>query len=545
VSDIKYTVTESDVLVIGAGLAGLRAAYEAARRGCSVTVVSKGPRCSAEISGFNAPLGSGDSATLFYEDIQRSGCSLNDPQLGKKLALDISEEVCLLESLGLEFQKDAEGRYDLLQPLGCRVPRLVHAGTDTGLLAERCLLRALADYPIVWQEPVTILALMTDGGTVCGAIGHKAKSKDLAVYSAKAVVMAAGGCSGMFSLSTYPAKICGDSSALAFGAGAKLIDMELIDVEPCCLLEPTALRGHGISSTMLFAGGVLRNARGENIVEKYFSGKEEIYKSRLARAMYQEIYAGNGSPHHGVFYDLTQVPEKTLQQHESSLPLLKKNGIELTRTVIEVAPAHHTALGGIMVNKYGASSVPGLFAGGEAMGGLHGANRIGGNAGAAVFVFGAAAGRSAAAYASGRQTGDIRVLADSTIQRLTENMTRCHLSDEPTDSCMKTVKKIISEGLPLICGGDEMQRMTAELARSCALARYAEVTAETVSAFVQMENVCQTASVIAAAAQTRKESRGVFNRSDFPQTNSCYDNKNTITEAKNDGIACALIRRNY
>ena len=413
--DVSLEYVQSDVLIIGAGLAGLRAAYEAAKMDCSVTIASKGPRCTSEVSGFNAPMAKNDSAALFFTDIQQSGCTINNPELGKTLASSMIGEVNMLEQMGVSFQKDLKDQYDLLRPLGCSVPRLVHVGTETGALAEHCMLKALQDYPVKWEEPVTIISLLEENGTVFGAIGYHSNSESLTVYEAKAVIIASGGCSGMFTMSTYPPSICGDSSALALGVGAKLIDMEFVDVEPCCLVEPTALRGHGISSTMLFCGGVLRNVHGEDIIKKHFHNLSEVNKSRLAKAMYQEIQEGNGSPHGGIFYDLRQIPREILTQHESSLQLLNDNGIDLGKMVIEVAPARHTALGGILIDKKGASSIRGLFAAGEAVGGLHGANRIGGNAGAAVFSFGGIAGHSAAIFARSCCAGNtnIKVLADA------------------------------------------------------------------------------------------------------------------------------------
>lgn len=514
---MKLEKQQSDILIIGGGLAGLRAAYEAACAGCSVTVVSKGPRCSGEVSGFNVPVGRNDSVELFAADIARCGCGVGNPELIRRLAEDAAKELAFLESLGFHPQKNGDGSYTLLQPLQCTVPRLIHHGTQTGAEAELLLQTALERYHVRTETSVTVLKLLTDGNTVCGALAYRRGADRLTVYEAKSVVLAAGGCSGMFSISTYPKEICGDSAALAWDAGADLVDMEFQDYEPCCLAFPEHLRGRGISSTMLFAGGKLLNNRGESIVEKYFLDPGQISKISLAKAIYQELQAGNGSVHGGVYYDLRGIPLPELKEHETYLPLLMRNHLDPANCPLEVTPAAHTCLGGVKVDGTCASTVSGLYAAGEAMGGLHGAARIGGNAGTEVFVFGAIAGRSAAGFAKSSVSMDAMEEAERFLNTVPETSGE----DFPDDA--NALRQIISQKLPLLRNAGDLNYLREEL-RPLQNPRIAvEMSPDRLMRNLDICRMAQTAGMIAAASLMRRESRGVFCRNDFPETRPEYD----------------------
>ena len=521
---MEYIIRKSDVLVIGGGLAGLRAAYEATERGCTVAVVSKGPRCSADVSGFNSPVGKSDSLQLFVRDIHSSGMTLDDPALAETLARDSLKETVFLEKLGLDFQKTAEGEYELLQPLWCSVPRLVHSGTATGAEAERLLLKALEDRGVQVEAPVTGLEILTADGAACGALAHKNGEDRLTIYDAKAVVLAAGGCGGLYEVSTYSKAICGDSAALAYRAGAELTNMEFIDFEPCCLVYPEHLRGRGISSTMLFVGGVLRNTDGEDLIKKYFADISEVCKSRLAKAIYQEVRVGKGTAAGGVLYDLTAVPREVLEEHEAYLPLLERNGIDLATTPLEVAPAAHTCLGGVRTDDHCRSSVPGLFAAGEAMGSLHGANRIGGNAGTEVFVFGAIAGGGAAEHAKTAELHEAaalaaaeRVVAEAIAAMKTEG-------DSPAE-CAAKIRHAVSSGIPLLRNEEDILELKHHLRVGAA---FSAPTAENLETYLELLSMTQTAEIIAESSLLRHESRGVFSRSDYPETDPHLDHHNTL-----------------
>ena len=521
---MEYIIRASDVLVIGGGLAGLRAAYQAAEAGCTVTVVSKGPRCSADVSGFNAPVGADDSVELFVRDIHNSGMTLENSVLAETLARDSLKETAFLENLGLEFQKTPEGAYQLLQPLWCSVPRLVHSGTATGAEAERLLLQGLEEKGVQVEAPVTVVEILTAEGSVCGVLAHRSGADTMTVYGAKAVVLAAGGCGGLYEVSTYSKAICGDSAALAYRAGAELTNMEFIDFEPCCLVQPPHLKGRGVSSTMLFIGGVLRNTAGEDIIRKYFSDMSEVNKSRLSRAIFREVREGRGTANGGVYYDLTAVSREELEEHETYLGLLERNGIDLAVTPLEVAPAAHTCLGGVRTDERCSSSIPGLFAAGEAMGSLHGANRIGGNAGTEVFVFGAIAGASAAEYAKTVSLRETAALAAAK-SVAAEAATAMKKVGETPQECAARIRHAVSAGVPLLRNEADLLELKEHLDVT---AGFDGLTAEHLETYLALLSMTQTASIIAESSRIRCESRGVFNRSDYPETDPHLDHHNTL-----------------
>lgn len=392
---MNYRKETTDVLVIGGGIAGIRSALACCMQGLKVRILSKGPKCTHDISGFNAPVGSNDSPELFEADINKNGRGINDPKIAYALAYGAGKEVGFLEELGVEFDKK-DGRYDLLQPLACSVPRLVHTGTLTGDSEERAILAKLSEYGAFVETGVKALELVKINDSVCGAVCIK--DGELTVYAAKAVVMASGGCSGLYELTTYNKALRGDGIAMAYRAGAEICDLDLFDKEPCCLVRPEKLKGTGISSTMLFEGGKLFNSKGESVIDKYFKDVSEINKRTLSAAMLKEIELGNGIDG-ALAYDFSMLGREEIERHEQLLPLLEKNGLDPCSGPIYVAPAMHTTLGGIKTDAGCQSSVKGLFACGEAMGGVHGASRIGGDAGTEVLVFGGISGESASAFA--------------------------------------------------------------------------------------------------------------------------------------------------
>ncbi len=385
---------ETDVLVLGFGLAGLRAAESAVKWGCRVLVVGRGAGASPGVIGFNAPVGKGDSVERFRADIERNGAGLAVPELTAVLAGKAGESVADLERLGISFDR-REGEYQLLQPLGCSVPRLVHLANRTGPESIRLIRDFLLQSGVGFLPVAGVAALVKNGGAVCGAevILSETETRFIA---AKAVVLALGGGGSIYAGSTYPGDVTGSGYALALEAGAELCDMEFVQFEPCRGIWPRPL---GISTTLLSHGGSLYNGE-----KRVFLLKEarDCSKAELAFFIGREIFRGRPTPHGGVWLDLSGVPEEELTVgHAMYYRRFLGAGIDLKTTPVEVAPAAHTFLGGVRIDAACRTSVSGLFAAGEVTGGVHGANRIGGNAGTEVYVFGRIAGESAAHYAQG------------------------------------------------------------------------------------------------------------------------------------------------
>ncbi len=401
----------ADVLVIGGGLSGLTAAYEAAIvHGARVVLLRNGSGASPFVHGFNIPLKPMDSAECFYEDTMRSGYYQNDPKLTKKLCFEAAGLLPFLRSLGIDFDREG-GDYKLIRPLGSTYPRVASVGNATGVAIMKKLRRALeACENFEMIDNVRALDLLTAGGVTYGARCRDVRNGTPMQFIAKAAVLATGGFCGIFPFSSNTSDIGGDGIAMAYEAGAALRDLEFIQFEPTVSVFPEKVRGKGVISTLFYSGAVLKNCDGKRFMLDYCEQAECVDKDVLSRRISEELLAGRGSENGGVYFDATGVDKELL---EKTYPMYLERyldcGIDLRKEPIEIAPAPHTSIGGVMIDETCASTVPGLFACGEIVGGIHGANRIGGNAGLETLIFGKTAGDSAAAYAVERgvlQSGD-------------------------------------------------------------------------------------------------------------------------------------------
>ena len=390
----------ADVLVIGGGLAGWRAAEAAVAAGRSVTLVANGSGNSPEIHALNVPVGPGDSVELFVADTLRSGQGACDPALVEVLC---RESVKLAEEF--PFDRNADGSYKMIQPLGCSVPRCVSIGHGIGAWALAKIKRALAGKVDVMQGRVTALEA---GGSQFAATVSDAQER-VPTLQARAVVLATGGWCGKYAFSDNPPELRGDGIALAQSLGAAVRDLDAVQYEPTVALAPARLRGIPVITTMLHEGATFRNCLGEEFLPDRHANKDAI-----SRAIRAEIEAGRGIPARGapetcgIWYDATGVPREILEtRYADTVRRYATCGIDITREPVLVAPAPHTSLGGVVIDarcrvlRADGTPIPGLFAAGEVTGGVHGRNRLGGNAGTEVFVFGRIAGKEAAGHATG------------------------------------------------------------------------------------------------------------------------------------------------
>ncbi len=393
-----------DVLVIGGGLAGWRAAEAAVAAGCSVALVANGSGNSPEIHALNVPVGPGDSVELFIADTLKSGGGACDPALVEVLC---RESVRLAEEF--PFDRNADGSYKMIRPLGCSVPRCVSIDHRIGAWALARIQRALAGKVEVVKGRVT--ALEAGGSQFTATVnGRDARSPSatgetpVVPVVARAVVLATGGWCGKYDFSDNPPELRGDGIALAQSLGAAVRDLDAVQYEPTVALAPDRLRGIPVITTMLHEGATFRNRLGEEFLPDKHANKDAI-----SRAIRAEIAAGRGvSPRGpreetGVWYDATGVPREILEtRYADTVRRYAACGFDITREPMLVAPAPHTSLGGVVIDarcrvlRADGAPIPGLFAAGEVTGGVHGRNRVGGNAGTEVLVFGRIAGTSAA-----------------------------------------------------------------------------------------------------------------------------------------------------
>ncbi len=379
-------IISTDALIIGGGVTARRAAKIVAEK-YNVILVSDGSGASPYIHGLNVPLLESDSKELFLLDTMESGKWQNDPELAALLVEGSSD---IAEEFADSFDKNPDGSYDLLKPLGSSVPRVAGIGGRTGALALSALSR---EKKYTELSSTRALSLIKRNGAVVGAMLYDKKARRHFPVFARAVLLATGGFGGIFRFSTNSADIGGDGVAMAYDVGAALVDMEFIQYEPTVAVSPDKLIGRSVITTMLFEGAVMRNARGARFMD------ERVGKDALSLGIYKEILNGGATENGGVFYDMSGVDAELLTgKYKDYFKRYEANGIDIRKEAVEIAPAPHTTMGGIKIDSRCKSSVEGLFAAGEAAGGVHGANRLGGNAGLEVFVFGDSAGRSITKY---------------------------------------------------------------------------------------------------------------------------------------------------
>src|SRR5271157_75152 len=446
---MDFQTQEHDVLVIGSGGAGLRAAIEASAGGVSVGLVckcllGKAHTVMAEggIAAALANVDERDSWKVHFADTMRGGQYVNNWRMAQLHAQEAPACVRELEAWGAVFDRTPDGRILQRNFGGHKYPRLAHVGDRTGLE----MIRTLQDHGIhqgidVYME-FTILTLLKDGDRVVGAFGYDRERGRFKLFRAKAVVLATGGIGRAFKITSNSWEYTGDGHALAYDAGAALMDMEFVQFHPTGMIWPPSVRGILVTEGVRGEGGVLRNRNGERFMFKdipplyvnqtadseeegwrYTQGDknarrppELLTRDHVARCIRTEVREGRGSPHGGVFLDIAWIKEKlpnAAEHIKKKLPSMyhqfKQLGdIDITKEPMEVGPTTHYMMGGVRVDPdTQMSDVPGLFAAGECAAGLHGANRLGGNSLSDLLVFGKRAGEYAARFAKDHAAGSV------------------------------------------------------------------------------------------------------------------------------------------
>jgi len=403
-------VREHDVLIIGAGGAGLRAAIEATERGLSVGVVTKSLLGKAHTvmaeGGVAASLGNVDPEDGWRQhfiDTMKSGKFINNWQMVEHFAKEAPDRVYELEQWGALFNRTPEGKISQRPFGGHTYRRLCHVGDRTGLEMIRTLQeRTLATDARVYMETTVTRLFKNDEGRVVGALAYTRESGRFIHFKAKAVVMATGGWGRNYKVTSNSWEGTGDGAVLAFDAGAELVDMEMVQFHPTGMVWPPGVRGLLVTEGVRGEGGLLRNSEGKRYMENYDAKKMELStRDVVARANYTEVQEGRGSEHGGVYLDITHLGYEGIMKKLPTMYEQFKNlaDIDISQEPMEVFPTIHYVMGGIKVDAETCeTNVSGLFAAGECAGGLHGANRLGGNSLSDLLVFGRRAGEGAAEY---------------------------------------------------------------------------------------------------------------------------------------------------
>jgi succinate dehydrogenase / fumarate reductase flavoprotein subunit len=437
-SRYSHEVREHDVLVIGAGGAGLRAAIAATERGLSVGVVTKSLLGKAHTvmaeGGVAASMGNvdpDDGWQTHFMDTMRSGKFLNNWRMAEIFTKEAPDRVYELEQWGALFNRTEEGKISQRPFGGHTYRRLCHVGDRTGLEMIRTLQeRTLATDARVYMETTVTRLFKNDEGRVVGALAYTRESGRFIHFKAKAVVMATGGWGRNYKVTSNSWEGTGDGAVLAFDAGAELVDMEMVQFHPTGMVWPPGVRGLLVTEGVRGEGGVLKNSEGERYMENYDSEKMELStRDVVARANYTEVTEGRGSPHGGVYLDITHLGYNGIMKKLPTMYEQFKNlaDIDISQEPMEVFPTIHYVMGGIKVDAETCeTNVPGLFAAGECAGGLHGANRLGGNSLSDLLVFGRRAGEGATEYvkSNGYSTEIDSSQIDTEKQRVLEPLER-------------------------------------------------------------------------------------------------------------------------
>ena len=405
----SYQKLSADVLVIGAGGAGLRAAIEAAGQGARVAIVCKSLLGKAHtvmaeggIAAAVANVDGEDSWQTHFMDTMRGGQMLNNWRMAEIHARESPERVYELEGWGAMFDRTPEGRISQRAFGAHTYRRLCHVGDRTGLEMIRTLQDRVVALDIDVHMEVTLTRLVKEGPRVCGAFGYSRIDGHFIAFQARAVILATGGWGRIYKVTSNSWEGTGDGVGMGYEAGADLLDPEMVQFHPTAMVWPPGVRGLLVTEAVRGEGGYLTNREGKRFMLEYDPKKKELSsRDVVARSINKEVQAGRGTPHGGAYLDVRHLGAESIKKKLPSMyeQFLTLADVDITREPMEVAPTIHYAMGGLWVEaETGATTVPGLYAAGEVAAGLHGANRLGGNSLSDLLVFGRRAGAAAAAY---------------------------------------------------------------------------------------------------------------------------------------------------
>jgi len=545
----KYETHEHDVLIIGAGGAGLRAAIEALAQGASVAVVCKSLLGKAHtvmaeggIAAAMANVDRTDDWRAHFRDTMRGGKSLNNWRMAQIHAQEAPERVRELEQWGALFDRTTDG--NILQRAfgGHTFKRLCHVGDRTGLEMIRTLQDRGVNLGIDVYMECAITRLLKDGERIAGAFGYWRENGRFIVFKAKSVVVATGGIGKAWRITSNSWEYTGDGMALAYDAGAELMDMEFVQFHPTGMVWPPGVQGILVTEAVRGEGGVLRNKDGERFMERYDPERMDLStRDVVARAIYTEAKEGRGTEHGGAYLDISHKPAEYVKKKLPSMyhQFRELADVDITKGPMEVGPTCHYMMGGIRVEAETAESkVPGLFAAGEAAAGLHGANRLGGNSLSDLLVFGRRAGISAAEHAkqvSPPSVDDARV--EEATQEMLAPFERSD-GDSPYDlhrdlqENMQNYVGIFRSEEDLKRGLDEIQKLKQ---------RTAHVHVDGSRLFNpgwhlarDLKAMLTVSEAVALSALERKESRGAHSRIDYPNYDEQWSKLNNIVSRDGD-----------
>ena len=581
----QYESHTNDVLVVGAGGAGLRAAIEAANAGARVGLVCKSLLGKAHtvmaeggVAAALANVDDRDNWRVHFADTMRGGQYMNNWRMAERHAKEAPDRVRELEAWGAVFDRTSDGRILQRNFGGHKYPRLAHVGDRTGLEMIRTLQDHAIHLGIDVHMECTVIDLFKDGERIAGALAYDRERGRFKLFEAKAIVLATGGIGRAFHITSNSWEYTGDGQSLAYRAGAALQDMEFVQFHPTGMVWPPSVRGILVTEGVRGEGGILVNKEGrrfmfDDIPENYQSqtadNEEEgwryvrgdknarrppelLTRDHVARCIMREVREGRGSPHGGVFLDISWIKSKLSNAPDhirKKLPSMYHQfkqlaDIDITAEPMEVGPTTHYVMGGITVDgDTQMSTVPGLFAAGESAAGLHGANRLGGNSLSDLLVFGKLAGEYAASYASSASTVTVQQDAvENASQRALEPFARdsAGQSSEGAYQVQHALQEMMQSLVGIVRRQDEMEQALSGL--DALRSRAARVSVPGNREYnpgwhtaLDLQNLLTVAEAVTLSAIERKESRGGHFRDDYPEKSADYAGFNIVVRRGDDG----------
>ena len=549
-----YKMHESDLLIIGAGGAGMRAAISALGNGHNVNIVSKSLIGKAHTvmaeGGIAASVGDvdkDDNWTVHFADTVVEGVYIGNWRMAEILAKDAPERVYELERFGAVFDRTPDGKIMQRAFGGHTYRRLCHVGDKTGLEIIRTLEDKVLHTDTRIFDEVYITKLFVRNGRFCSALGLEMRTGEFLLFKAKALIIATGGCGRVYKITSNSWESTGDGLALAYNAGAELMDMEMIQFHPTGMVWPPGAKGLLVTESVRGEGGILLNSKHERFMLRYSPEKKELdARDVVARANYYEIKAGRCGPHGGVYLDISHKGRGFIMKKLPGMYSQFKEfaGVDITKEAMEVAPTVHYQMGGIRVNPYTcATSVEGIFAAGEVASGLHGANRLGGNSLADILVFGKLAGDGATEWMDGKE---IVVPDESEVAKeigRVRNFIRNGLN--PYD-LIDELASVMQNYMGIVRNGDDMRKAIDLIGNIRKRSEDIGVSGglkynHGLLGCLELQNMLVACESISVSANIREESRGAHTRSDFPKRRSEWK-VNIVCRKNGENLSTKIVR---
>jgi fumarate reductase (CoM/CoB) subunit A len=528
-----------DVLVVGAGGAGCRAAIEAAKHNLDVIMLSKELLGKAHTAmaegGYNVSLGNvdpDDNPETHFKDTIVGGNYLNNQKLAEILVRDASERVFDLEEYGAIFDRTPEGKI-AQRPFGKQSwRRTAYASDRTGSEIMVTLTEAIRKTSVRVFDEVFATKILVEEGRVAGVTAIDLKYGDYLVFRAKSVVMATGGAGRIYEVTSNAQLDVGDGYGMAYEAGCELIDMEMVQFHPTGMVKPESARGRLVTEAVRGEGGILLNNKGERFMKNYYPEVMELAgRDQVSRSIMTEVLEGRGSPDGGVYLSIAHLPKSIVEfRLESMIEQFEDAGVDIREEPMQVAPTCHHFMGGIKIEEDSDTNIPGLYASGECTGGVHGGNRLGGNALADTQVYGALSGEKAAEFAKeNSHTGINQDAIKKEFEKLEEMLERKE-GISPADA-RDELTKLMWEKVQMFRKEEDLQYAIKELRRiEKEVVPNIKVDVR-VKRFnpgwhqaIEFEHMVMTARMVAEAAALRKGSRGAHFRVDADPNDKGYYN---------------------